>query len=747
MIPTSSSATTNGCDNISSNCVIWQGPDIACIDLCNGDTVSEVVAKLATEVCDLITNGVSSNPSLTGLNLDCLNIKGVTPTTLVPVLQAMVVQICANRSPSSSSETEKAQVQANLPIMTLPACFLPYNDANGNPVTQLRLDEFATLTAQKVCTNLSSINVIQSTLSNYSTRLAVLEGCVLINGACSNAVVETKIIPAPCVIAGGQLTDVSVVLQALQIKYCSLEAAVGLPSAINNTISQSVITASYTTLANKAVSYGSIAGWNTSPATFAQSMQNAWIVIDDMYTAVTNIQTNCCPTGCDRVVFGYVTSNILTQGEITSLNFNFESSTIPATFNDCAGSTVIRITDALNNVITQTVSVSSLQNDASGVLVSLPTLNTNQNLTVSVAFCATDGTDTCSDTILSTVTGVVPCPTEIIMSAITSTSATVSFVNLIGLTAVYTIDILDSSNVLVATFVQNSPGASVSHNFTGLIPGTNYTARVTVAKGGTIVVCPNTQAFSTISADALCDTGMDVAFILDYTASMGNQVDAIKAGITTVISTIINESSPNDYRLGLVLADEGPTSTPNYATSVEYVALPASQKVINTGSTSWQYITAVEMFQTNNTSTFQTQLAKINTGAPTANWPLGSGVNGPEPTDMAIGLVVEANQFLGAFRSGVAKYLIIITDNLPSGDDDAFNATDVARLNSLQVTCSLAGIKCFVLGEGVNRTYTPSGGSATYPWRTFATGTNGNWNVDSSPATISSQIVNGCAVV
>lgn len=747
MIPTSSSATTNGCDNISSNCVIWQGPDIACIDLCNGDTVSEVVAKLATEVCDLITNGVSSNPSLTGLNLDCLNIKGVTPTTLVPVLQAMVVQICANKSPSSSSETEKAQVQANLPIMTLPACFLPYNDANGNPVTQLRLDEFATLTAQKVCTNLSSINVIQSTLSNYSTRLAVLEGCVLINGACSNAVVETKIIPAPCVIAGGQLTDVSVVLQALQIKYCSLEAAVGLPSAINNTISQSVITASYTTLANKAVSYGSIAGWNTSPATFAQSMQNAWIVIDDMYTAVTNIQTNCCPTGCDRVVFGYVTNNILTQGEITSLNFNFESSTIPATFNDCAGSTVIRITDALNNVITQTVSVSSLQNNASGVSVSIPTLNTNQNLTVSVAFCATDGTDTCSDTILSTVTGIVPCPTAITMSAITSTSATVSFVNLIGLTAVYTIDILDSSNVLVATFVQNSPGINVSHNFTGLIPGTNYTTRVTVAKGGTIVVCPNTQAFSTISADALCDTGMDVAFILDYTASMGSEINAIKAGITTVISTIITESSPNDYRLGLVLADEGPTSTPNYATSVEYVALPASQKVINTGSASWQYITAVEMFQTNNTSTFQTQLAKINTGAPTANWPLGSGVNGPEPTDMAIGLVVEANQFLGAFRSGVAKYLIIITDNLPSGDDDAFNATDVARLNSLQVTCSLAGIKCFVLGAGVNRTYTPSGGSATYPWRTFATGTNGNWNVDSSPATISSQIVNGCAVV
>ena len=60
MIPTNSSGTTNGCDNISSNCVVWQGPDIACIDLCSGDTISEVTAKIATKVCDIITNGVSA---------------------------------------------------------------------------------------------------------------------------------------------------------------------------------------------------------------------------------------------------------------------------------------------------------------------------------------------------------------------------------------------------------------------------------------------------------------------------------------------------------------------------------------------------------------------------------------------------------------------------------------------------------------------------------------------------------------
>ena len=143
MIPTNSSSSTNGCDSISSNCVIWQGPDIACIDLCSGDTITEVVFKLATKVCTLITDGVVANPSLAGLDLSCLNIQGITPTELVPVLQAMVNQICENSTVGgigpvvgTSSLTKTAQTTDTLPIMTLPAC-LQYNDPNGNPVTEL----------------------------------------------------------------------------------------------------------------------------------------------------------------------------------------------------------------------------------------------------------------------------------------------------------------------------------------------------------------------------------------------------------------------------------------------------------------------------------------------------------------------------------------------------------------------------------------------------------------------------------
>lgn len=342
MIPTNSSNSTNGCDSISSNCVIWQGPDISCIDLCNGDTISDVTAKLAQLVCDLIEDGVTANPNLTGLDMTCLNIPGTTPTTLVPVLQEMINAICEKNTPGNTY---------TLPIMTLPSC-LVYNDPSGNPVTQLRLDLFTTLIANKVCNILTSIVTINTTLTNYNTRLNVLEACVL---PCSGATVEKKVVPT-CIINVGTLTDVSVLLLALEVRFCALETAVGLPAAINAAISQgSCLLSTTPTLSNPAASYGSIIGWNNTPVNLAQSTQNIWAVLCDLYTAVSNIQINCCPSGCDLVTFGYNTSNVLSgTGVISGINFNFQNTTgtgsvIPATFNDCAGSTIITIKD-VNNV-------------------------------------------------------------------------------------------------------------------------------------------------------------------------------------------------------------------------------------------------------------------------------------------------------------------------------------------------------------------------------------------------------------
>jgi hypothetical protein len=230
---------------------------------------------------------------------------------------------------------------------------------------------------------------------------------------------------------------------------------------------------------------------------------------------------------------------------------------------------------------------------------------------------------------------------------------------------------------------------------------------------------------------------------------MGPEIEEIKVGIAGIINAIDTSSAESTYRMGLVTADEYLPATspqPTYSTSTDYLALPVAQRITNTGTEANQVITAWEMFQNNNGTSFTTQLNLLNTGAVPSGVPLGGGAQGPDPTDMAIGLVIEGSALLGTFRNTASKNVVVITDNLPSGSDDAFNATDYARIQSLTTTALTSGIKVFVLGAGTSLTYTPSLGAApVYPWRELAINTGGLWNVNEDSATISSTIINGCA--
>ena len=74
------------CSPISSNCVIWQGPDIPCIKLCAGDTVSDVVAKLAAELCTVL-----DILNVTNYDLSCFNLTACAPNDFTALIQFLIV--------------------------------------------------------------------------------------------------------------------------------------------------------------------------------------------------------------------------------------------------------------------------------------------------------------------------------------------------------------------------------------------------------------------------------------------------------------------------------------------------------------------------------------------------------------------------------------------------------------------------------------------------------------------------------
>ncbi|TXG80738.1 MAG: hypothetical protein E6R13_07655 [Spirochaetes bacterium] len=714
MIPVSKNSSP--CSPVSSNCVIWQGPNIPCINLCNGDTVSDVIGKLAEELCNILDQSVAYNPDLSGLDLSCL--PESTPLELQPVLQAIIDYTCSLVPGGGGT---------SLPNITLPDC-LRYNDPLGNPVTQLPLDQYSQLIGNKICDILDSIKTIQAVIADHETRLVVLENCVL---PCTGITTE-KTIVSSCMFPG-QSTAVSQVVLALETEFCSFRGVVGTIALINSAIAKQCIPGTAELLSTTGT-YSSLVGWQNSPATLAESVGNLWLVICDMHEAVKNIQLNCCPTACDATTFGFTTSLINnTVGVPEYLNLNFTTSVIPASFNDCSGGTQVLITDSLGGSTSTTVNVASLQSSSAGINVPISSLNVYSNLTVTVDFCATDGKNTCNEKQTSTVNLTIPCPPNITTKNITENSVDVEFTNNIGVTATYTVKVIDlSTGVTAASTVVNNPGTTVTASLTGLAAGTTYYPQVVCEINRGSKTC-NGASFETSSVVS-CDNGIDIAVIMDYTGSMGSTINAAKTGAASLVSTAMSIVGTNDYRLGLVIVDEtANTGTTSYNSNTIYTSLPSNQKYVDTMSSTNSdiYITAMEMFSANNGTSYTTQLSYLNN--PSAGLPLGYGNGGPEPMDVGLDLVVNSN-FLGAFRSGVAKYAIIITDASPSGTDDTYSGLDDTAVAALANQCLAAGVKVIVLGS-----------AATLPvYQNLAAVTGGTTNTSFDSSTIATQIQNNC---
>ena len=260
---------------------------------------------------------------------------------------------------------------------------------------------------------------------------------------------------------------------------------------------------------------------------------------------------------------------------------------------------------------------------------------------------------------------------------------------------------------------------------------------------------PNPTGSLPNSATEPCSQGLDVCFIIDYTASMGNVIETVKTGASSVIAHISTESSSN-YRLSLMTVDEmSNTATPCYSSCSQYTSLPTAQKYNNNGSgNKYQIITAWEMFptsSTNNGTSFTNILDDLNGSSCGNNTciQLGAGASGPEPMDIGLGLVINSTNFVNNFRTTAAKYIIMLTDAPPSGPDDAFTEADYNQVLVYAATCVFRGIKVFVLGLGVNSFLTVNG-TARYPWRELATQTGGTWDITYDTTDVEADITVAC---
>ncbi len=475
MIP-SNNGKVEPCSHISSNCVIWQGPDISCINLCNGDTVSDVVAKLATELCNLVAASCTCDPTLT-IDINCIT--GVAdPTNLDQVIQGIIDYVC-QLTPGGST----------LPNITL-CPNLQYQDSLGNLVTTLPLDQYAQLLGTEICSIIDQITLIQNDIANIFSRLVILEDCVL---PCAPNEAADFLITSSCLLNAE--VRVSELVLAIETAFCELRTATGDRTAISNAINAQCLSGVDDMLSGGGT-YGNQSNWSMNVVNLAQSHANQWVAICDLYNAVQSIQENCCDSGCDLTTFNFATSTVGTP--VTTVEFNFTTSDIPAGFSDC-GST-IKITDQAGAYVNQAFDILAFQSSGT-VSVAVGALDVTASLSVQVQFCVSDSANTCQETINRTIPLGITCPTVTISNQ-TNTTVDASWTNLLGSTVTYLIEAIDAGTLAVAySQTITNPGVSITQTLTGLSAGTAYNVVLTITTAaGNSQVCTATPALTTGAA-------------------------------------------------------------------------------------------------------------------------------------------------------------------------------------------------------------------------------------------------------
>ena len=485
--PIRSTDTQEGCNPISSNCVLWQGPDIPCIQLCHGDTVSDVTYKMGIELCTLV-----DQLDITGFDVSCFPPICPKPENIHDLIQFILDTLC-NITPSGSTGTFDCTDVMNCQMSIAP-CF-QYTNQFGDTVTQMSLSEYASAIATKICGIIDGtvrIPYIDNTITNIEERLDTLEACVL---PCTPPVVVIEI-PTSCLTPTATNIPIETFVETTELALCALQNSIGSSTEINSAIGQQCINLDVTpTLNNSAVTYNALPGWVSAGSynSIADSINNMWILMCDMRTAVASVVANCCNITCDSV-------DITMTASYTAPNIELVFNGTAPGFADCyALGMFVTITDSFGlSFTTQVPVIANLGAGAQLVNISTSGLNPVANYTVQLDICADAGTLRCNKTLISTISNSSFCPA--MLYNLLPKAIEYSFTNAFSSPVTFTIECWNiSETTLIASSSEINPAAGL---VTGQVPsilsgqelvsGASYRVRICILIGATYKCCPFT---------------------------------------------------------------------------------------------------------------------------------------------------------------------------------------------------------------------------------------------------------------
>ena len=273
------------CSPVSSNCVIWAGPNIPCIKLCTGDTISDVVHKLATELCTIM-----DYLKVDSYDLSCFNLASCKPNDFQELLQFLIDRICAleNIDPTTvvtttttTSPTTKSAVVTDY-LMTAAPCF------GGGTVT---LIDYVDQIGNKICNIVTDIAIINSGINSLDVRVTALESAPTPTFVIPSFILQCSIGTIIPVLAAGSTQDIDVVLSRfINEEWCPYKAVFDSPTNLSNAITSQCILGTDDSEALKYTAPGTqmqvaYPAYVAAPTTLAEAVNNLWIALCDVRNA------------------------------------------------------------------------------------------------------------------------------------------------------------------------------------------------------------------------------------------------------------------------------------------------------------------------------------------------------------------------------------------------------------------------------------------------------------------------------
>ena len=516
-LPTNSGrAKDQGCNPVSSNCVVWQGPDLECIGLCKGDTISDVLAKMATELCTLVDMF-----ELSEFDFTCLLVPvSEQPADMGGLIQILIDRICLLEN---ISPIDPANPTGDCPdncIVPIADCFY-FIDPQGDTVTTMTLTDYVTAIGNKICEILDDIIILQTAVATLNTQVnGDGTGTPIINPAGITGEVEDikaaytlkSILDYQVNVKTNGIGDVEFITDALRaVENYSL--SIGDGTGTQTLMYQNILKAGLISDEEKVFGNGlmsSINSWTVDPQTLASAVGNINLAIADLREQVQYMKDNCCSTGCSDIFLNFrasLSGSIITIYTDGSTGFTNE-------WAECTGNSKITVTDALNNSSTITTSLIALISNPAGYSFELAStsidVTTNLTVVADTCFINTETDTTCNQDYTDIIYDSGGCPAVVL--TVYSTSVSYQF-TVIEPSYTYIVNIYyNGGSVPVASQIIASPGIIIMQTIVGLLTETDYQFELVLVNGeSTQTPCPK-QPFTTLPDD--CQAPINAVAIL-----------------------------------------------------------------------------------------------------------------------------------------------------------------------------------------------------------------------------------------